>query len=75
MEKHYNVSIFVIFFITLIISIVHIVRWKLDNNKAEDEIINTQENVTIVEKEDTQNTEMGKTLTGNITILGATKSE
>lgn len=49
---------FVIFFITLIISIVHIVRWKLDNNKAEDEIINTQENVTIVEKEDTQNTEI-----------------
>ena len=49
---------FIVFFTTLTISIVHIVKWKLDNNKAEKEITNTQENVTIIEKEDTQNTEV-----------------
>ena len=59
--KWKNVILFILFIIFLtifIISLIHIIKWKLDSNKSEKEITNAQENVTITEKQDTEDTEV-----------------
>ncbi len=50
--------LFIIFFTIFIISLIHIIKWKLDSDKSEKEITNAQENVTITEKQDTDDTEV-----------------
>lgn len=59
--KWKNVTILFIFLIllsTFTISIINIIKWKMDSNKTNDEIINIQENVDIEEVQDTENTEI-----------------
>ena len=51
-------TLFIIFLTIFIISLIHIIKWKLDSNKSEKEITNAQENVTITEKQDTEDTEV-----------------
>ena len=46
--------------ITLIISILNIVKWKIDSNKTNEEITNIQEDIDVDEVEDTENTEIIK---------------
>ena len=46
------------FIITLTISIINIIKWKMDSNKTNNEITNIQENVDVEEVTDTENTEI-----------------
>ena len=46
--------------ITLIISIFNMVKWKMDSNKTNEELINIQEDIDVDEVEDTENTEIIK---------------
>ena len=46
--------------ITLIISILNIIKWKIDSNKTNEEITNIQEDIDVDEVEDTENTEIIK---------------
>ena len=46
--------------ITLIISIFNMVKWKMDSNKTNEEIINIQEDIDVDEVEDIENTEIIK---------------
>ena len=48
----------IIFIITLTISIINIIKWKMDSNKTNNEITNIQENVDVEEVKDTENTEI-----------------
>lgn len=45
-------------FITLLISIFNIIKWKIDSNKINYEITNIQENINVEEIQDTENTEI-----------------
>lgn len=45
-------------FITLLISIFNIIKWKIDSNKTNYEITNIQENINVEEIQDTENTEI-----------------
>lgn len=59
--KWKNVTILFIFLIllsTFTISIINIIKWKIDSNKTNDEITNIQENVDVEEVQDTENTEI-----------------
>ncbi len=47
-----------LFSILLIVSIVNIIKWKLDSNGTEKQIQNTQENISVKEKNDSENTEI-----------------
>lgn len=52
------ILIVIIFIITLTISVLNIVKWKIDSNKTNDEITNIQKNVAVKEVQDTENTEI-----------------
>lgn len=54
------ILIFLILFITLNISIYNIIKWKLDSNKANEEINTIQENTNIEEVKDNKGTEIIK---------------
>lgn len=47
-----------IFVIILILSIYNLVKWKIDSNKAKEEITTIQESINVEEVEDTENTEI-----------------
>lgn len=54
------ISMFLILFITLNISIYNIIKWKLDSNKTNEEINTIQENTNIEEVKDNKGTEIIK---------------
>ena len=54
------ISMFLILFITLNISIYNIIKWKLDSNKTNEEINTIQENANIEEVQDNKGTEIIK---------------
>ncbi len=61
--KWKNIILFIfllIFFTILIISLVNIVKWKLDSNKTGKQIKDVQDNIKINEKKDSEDTEIIK---------------
>lgn len=61
--KWKNIILFIfllIFFTILIISLVNIVKWKLDSNKTGTQIKDVQDNIKINEKKDSEDTEIIK---------------
>ena len=52
------IFIIFIFVIILILSIYNLVKWKIDSNKAKEEITTIQESINVEEVEDTENTEI-----------------
>ncbi len=56
-----NIIIFIMIIllsVILIISIINIIKWKLDSNNTKNQIKDTTENSTVNEKEDSENTEI-----------------
>ncbi len=59
--KWKNVILFlfiIIFFIIFIISVINIIKWKIDSTNTEKQINNINDSATVIEKEDTENTEI-----------------